>query len=543
MDNLSKFVSELNLVLQKQTPRILSQVCRDPLSSHYGCFDRNFWHYKIRDFSSIILQQGGLFAAYLGDRATSDHEKVFLQKVAISSIHFWAKRAERYGAFEEYYPWERSYPALAFSTLAIAKLVKRFPSTYPIAAKGLAKAKKQLERRFEAEALNQQVAGIAALFQISEIENGRGSSERLNSLLDQTLSYQYECGAFPEYGGSDIGYLSVTMDCLWDIYDISPSDKLRQALHKCLHYVWEQVELFGSSPGMHNSRNTDYILPYSFVRFLQDGDKEEKAKASRIINQIFLEMNTPQHFVWAIDDRYWCHYIGHSFVRALNIVSQVTLSHEVETKASAYSAQAFTKLLDGRIVSEQEQRIVVSPAKGGIYSVISSGHSVSDFGYSVLRDGELYTNHIWSRDLWTVRISDRTLEISGYLIKAPKVELSPFKHFVIRFCSFFLGSQIIAFLKAKAIHFGRRSNIQFKRTFSLEGSSVYISSELSGLNSSDQVLCNPRSSKRHVASADSFHDEDLVGTKPVVRDNADSPVWKEIREFKLGTTNRSCESH
>ena len=40
-------------------PRILTQVCRDKFSPLYGSFDRNWWHYKIRDFSSIILQQGG----------------------------------------------------------------------------------------------------------------------------------------------------------------------------------------------------------------------------------------------------------------------------------------------------------------------------------------------------------------------------------------------------------------------------------------------------------------------------------------------------
>ena len=39
-------------------PRILTQVCRNKYSKNFGSFDRNWWHYKIRDFSSIILQQG-----------------------------------------------------------------------------------------------------------------------------------------------------------------------------------------------------------------------------------------------------------------------------------------------------------------------------------------------------------------------------------------------------------------------------------------------------------------------------------------------------
>ena len=38
--------------------RAKCNICLDPNSYLFGSCDRNFWHYKIRDFSSIILQQG-----------------------------------------------------------------------------------------------------------------------------------------------------------------------------------------------------------------------------------------------------------------------------------------------------------------------------------------------------------------------------------------------------------------------------------------------------------------------------------------------------
>ena len=47
-------------LLRRNLPRVLSQLNRDADSPLFGSFDRNFWHYKIRDFSSIILQQGML---------------------------------------------------------------------------------------------------------------------------------------------------------------------------------------------------------------------------------------------------------------------------------------------------------------------------------------------------------------------------------------------------------------------------------------------------------------------------------------------------
>ena len=43
---------------KKNFRRNLSWLDRDEDSPTFGSFDRNFWHYKITDFNSDILQQG-----------------------------------------------------------------------------------------------------------------------------------------------------------------------------------------------------------------------------------------------------------------------------------------------------------------------------------------------------------------------------------------------------------------------------------------------------------------------------------------------------
>ena len=56
-------IQEKCRLLAAQTlPRILSQIGRDENVPDYGCCDRNHHHYKIRDFSSIIIQQAGYAA-------------------------------------------------------------------------------------------------------------------------------------------------------------------------------------------------------------------------------------------------------------------------------------------------------------------------------------------------------------------------------------------------------------------------------------------------------------------------------------------------
>ena len=48
-----------------KVPLVLTQVDRDKDSKTFGSCDRNYWHLKIRDFSSAILQQTGLTLALL----------------------------------------------------------------------------------------------------------------------------------------------------------------------------------------------------------------------------------------------------------------------------------------------------------------------------------------------------------------------------------------------------------------------------------------------------------------------------------------------
>lgn len=59
-NNLYLVKQTLEYVARRELPRILTQFCRDPNNKAFGCVDRNWWHYKIRDFPSIILQQAAL---------------------------------------------------------------------------------------------------------------------------------------------------------------------------------------------------------------------------------------------------------------------------------------------------------------------------------------------------------------------------------------------------------------------------------------------------------------------------------------------------
>jgi len=112
----------LTLVAERAMPRILSQVCRDSGSPFFGCADRNWWHYKMRDFPSVILQQSGATLYAAQTLSSLSQYKGSLHSIVEGSCLFWNKRATKFRAFEEYYPWEEGYPPLAFSTLSVVRM-------------------------------------------------------------------------------------------------------------------------------------------------------------------------------------------------------------------------------------------------------------------------------------------------------------------------------------------------------------------------------------------------------------------------------------
>ncbi|MFH0909090.1 MAG: hypothetical protein V1929_10035 [bacterium] len=495
---------QLETWLGRALPRILSQVCRDPNSACYGCFDRNWWHYKVRDFPSIILQQGG-YALWIAAQAFPEHKDAFTA-LAAASARFWNDRATRRGAFEEYYPWEQGYPPLAFSTLAVMKLAARGAVERNEVHPGARIAAHQLTHRFESQAANQQVAGLAALAWLQKVFPDLVDAAAFASLKQRTLALQHEEGWFEEYGGPDLGYLSVTMDCLWDLYDATQDETYIRAAEKALRFIGSFVPVTGASIGMHNARNTDYILPYGIAR--TEG-------GAPLLARLYANIEDPDHFVHAIDDRYLCHYAGHSLLRGLSLMKESSQAGSPATMREALWVGS------GHYLRYGETRAILSLRKGGGVSLYHGDAYASDFGWVVLAGGRQFVNHWWSPH-WTWTRDGDGFTVAGQLVPHVEHLSSPLKHMLLRAGSFVLGRQLIAKLKGKLIFQSELSSYLFKRTVSFSANGARVTDEITGLPPAAKVVPAPRASKRHVASADSGHREDMALVHGFRRDARES---------------------
>lgn len=504
--------ADFRQLLSDFLPRILSQCCRDANSPAFGCFDRNFWHYRMRDFASIILQQGG-YTVLQAQRALPDGPltEPFAHSIAAGACRFWNRRAARHGAFEEYYPWEQGYPPLAFSSLAVAKMVAAGVCAAGDVDRGLRKAARQLSARFEPKAANQQVAGLAALAWIRKIRPDLVTDRAFARQKKRTLALQTEEGWYWEYDGPDSGYLSVTIDCLWDLFDATGDADFRVSADRALAFLHRVIAVPGRAPGMLNTRNTDYVVPYGIARYLNDGDDVQRRLARQLLAALYADLPSPAHFFRAVDDRYLCHYIGHSIARAIPELEKAERSGPDSAAPEAPAREAFDLPLAGyafRPGSNGAPDIFLALKKGGCLRVRAGDATALDFGWIVRTGKKQFVTHWWTRD-WAISSSDGAWTICGPLAPHEELDSTPFKHFGLRIVSFLFGKSVIGLLKNVLIFKKAKSPYAFERTVSLDGGTVRIEDRITGLTGSETVIHAPRASKRHVASADSFHNEDV----------------------------------
>jgi hypothetical protein len=497
-------------LINRSFPGILTQLSRDPNTKHYGSFDRNWWHYKIRDFSSIILQQGGYFLEMAAKLPEYKDNSDQLHEYSRASVDFWAGRAKRKGAFEEYYPWEDGYPPLAFSTLAAAKIILSQNIKSTSYGDALKKAARKLQHRFESEAANQQLAGLAALAILKKIDPRFVDNEVFSRISDQTLALQSEEGWFTEYDGPDLGYLSVALDCLWDLFDNTQDQRFADSAMKAFRFLAKLVIHNQGSIGMHNSRNTDYIVPYGICRFLKSELEVDAILAGRVINILYSETDHPAHFFQAVDDRYWCHYIGHSIVRAQLILDSI--SRKTSNDGIASNSGSLMTGSGYALASWKNHQIITSCLKGGIITIRNADNYFNDFGWIIIDGDKQYVTHWWTPST-QFSGSPESLEISGHPVQHKENTSDPFKHFILRTISYFSGHNIISLLKKLLIFRKGDHRIVFRRSIKIQSDKVVITDEFSGLKGSEAIVKAPRFSKRHVASADSFHLEDMSMVK------------------------------
>jgi hypothetical protein len=251
-----------------QIPKLLTLLDRNPHSPTYGCFDRNFWQYKIIDFPSGMAQEF-VFPLALAYQ-TNSPENPFYGQSAIrnwveAGILYAARSAHRDGSCDDYFPYERAGGAAAFSLLACVESYTLLELENPVALRFFSKRADWLAHHQETGRLtNHQALIVLCLELLSRLLRTDRWNSSKEQRLEQVLSWQNPEGWFQEYEGCDPGYHTLTISCLARIYELNPSAKLKDAIAKAISLAAHFVHPDGSYGGEYTSRNTYNFFPHGF---------------------------------------------------------------------------------------------------------------------------------------------------------------------------------------------------------------------------------------------------------------------------------------
>jgi len=493
-------------LLSMHHSRLLSQLDRDPDSPSFGSFDRNFWNYKIRDFSSIILQQGILYldALYSYENLNNVfYKKEDVKKWIQAGLDFWSNSQLKTGAFNEYYPNESGFPPTSFSLYAVSIIIEKYPEfrTEKI-INSVNKAIKWLMNIREEKALNQESAGLAAIVVASSLDGVEFDIESFNIRLNLFYEGQSSEGWFNEYDGPDMGYLSVTIDSLWDIYKYSGDSRALKALEKAVDFIYNLISISGQTPIMINSRNTDYLVPYGL-----SGYASMNPKAASLVSMIIHNLDNEDSIFSKTDDRYLSHYVGQSFMRSLYYLDETMLQKTsfLEKKLEIYYKESgiYIKHIP------HKKSIYVAAKKGGVINVFNeSSIELADYGWRYKAENKIATTH-WQNKNNIISYDNSTIKVSGNFVLQRFIRPSLFTHFSLRIVSLLIGNKLIPFLKSKFIFSEKNSGVVFHRQVSINDSEVIIDDQFENLDGIE-VYKSKQYSMRHVSSANRFNYEELL---------------------------------
>lgn len=255
-----------------QVPRILSAADRNPHSPTYGCLDRAFWHYRtMTDYAAPIHQEGVL--SLVMTRQQEDGENPYfgsddLLAVAAAGLRYWCRMQRPDGSFDEFYPWERSFVATAFTSYAVSESAWRLGEELGVEVRGevvdaLRKACDWLDRHRDVVVVNHTAGAIAAMYNAFLLTQDRSLLGQRERKIEDLLAHQHEEGWFYEYGGADPAYLSLAIDYLAKDFRHSRDVRLGRCIDKALTFMVNFMHPDGSYGGEYGSRNAKYLMPHA----------------------------------------------------------------------------------------------------------------------------------------------------------------------------------------------------------------------------------------------------------------------------------------
>lgn len=500
----------------EQIPRLLTQINSNVTSMTHGCGDRHYWHNATVGFPNARYQEAALTLTLLYlNFDTSYRGNQYVLELINACISFWMKIQEKDGSFNEWYPHEGSYVATAFSSYAISEtlllLGHERVAQYDDAVAALKKAAYWLKKRSEKRVCNQQAGALLAIFNtylLTKDEALQTASILYEDIVE--LSQKQE-GWFPEYGGADIGYLSLTIDYLAKYQTKSGSEKMKKVILNAIDFLANFIHSDGTSGGVYGSRETEYLVPHGFELFASKGETA-RFVAWHIRNTLTTRQGVS---LFSLDDRYLM-YIAYTWLQAardgladLEIPQMNRRSHQYFPEAGLY------------VYRKGGVEIIANLKKIGALVCSSGGKRISDSGVIVRqRDRNFFSGYL-NEHARIIREDAAGFIVEGTLQCITENLLTPsrsiafflFQMTVGRFS--FIRNYIKSKLRDRMIEQKGTSSLTLRRACTILPHTVMIEDTIIGVHSFKEIIIGLKVSFIYVPSS-RFHETRHIMDEPYV---------------------------
>ncbi len=515
-------------VILKEIPRLLGLLDKNPNSPTFGSFDRQFWHYNVVDFSCSRFQEAVLTLVLLYEYDFPNN--IYYKRESIFSwidgaLRFWLKIQNKDGSFNEWYPNEHSFVATAFTTYAVSEallILGREVPSYNEVVIGLKKASDWLLSYTDFTACNQVAGSVSALYNVYLITGEKKYEDGAIGKLKQLRERQNSEGWFPEYGGPDIGYLSLAIDYLCKYHYKSKDLLARDMIDKALEFLAYFIHPDGTFGGEYGSRNTKYIIP-SGIEYSSHWNENARRIAFVLRNSLEKRGTIGPY---NLDDRYLS-YIGYTYLQAhMDIYDGNLLPPLYESEFNKFFRNS--GLL---IISNKSFYFVSNLKKGGVFrlTIRKSGLSINDSGVIVKIGDNLYSSG-WLRQEETFNIREGKISVKTNMLKLSYKTMGSKEFILSRLFQFTLGRFTSLSLKIKnllrrmLITYKSRSDIQVNRNIEISDTCITIEDTVNSPEDIERLIVGIENPYIYIPSSRYFQIQDLSTFIDVVE-----PMKNEIK--------------
>lgn len=456
-----------------QIPKILTLLDRHPHSPTYGCFDRNFWHYKTVDFPSGMVQELVLPLALVYN--TKIPGNYFYRQPSIrdwveAGILYAVKNANKNGSCIDYLPYCSNTEATAFSLLASIESYQLLELTNYSALRFFEKQANWLAKNPDIDLVShRQAVIILCLELLTEMLQTAKWDRAKNLLLEKLLDRQSSEGWFLETAGCDPGYHTLTISCLARLYEIRQNDRLKEAIEKAVKLASYFIHPDGSYSGEYGSRDTYNFFPHGFELV---GNWMPEALE---INDKFLRGIANGLNPCYADDRMIAHHTSNYLLAWRDYVSLRPPQNQQEP------IRIWLKEAGILIDRQAETELYIGLNKGGVFKLFRGQNLItSDTQISLqLREkGKIKTAVAHLIDYYTIQATEDEIIIQGSLSWVQPELMTPTKTMLLRLLMLIFGYVLPDFIRQKieptSKYQKQQAPFRFYRRFRWENNQCHV---------------------------------------------------------------------